>query len=341
MRMQHIERELTKPVLLCDSKGQLNPEAIGYARRPFIQSNLKKNFMRKKKWNSWSVFGEDILFSAMISHLDYTAVCIVYFLNYETQRFFEKKIIIPTGRGVKMPENILDNIVFTHHQLTIQLLHEDNETRLSVNIPDFDGETLHAELDIFHPPEDDSLNVIIPRSRDVFHFTGKHHSMPTTGFVKLGNQEYNFNVDHSFSILDYGRGVWPRHAMANWAMASQRLGHRRIGLNFGGKWTDGTGMTENAVFIDGKMIKIHEDVIFTYDLNDFNQPWTIKTKFSNHVDLKFTPFFTRTSKTGNRFFHTNTQQLVGYFDGRILLPHHPPLHIRQMLGSSKERTAKW
>ena len=41
------------------------------------------------------------------------------------------------------------------------------------------------------------------------------------------------------------------------------LGGRRIGLNFGGKWTDGTGMTENAVFVDGVMTKMHEDVIFT------------------------------------------------------------------------------
>lgn len=341
MRMQHIEKELTKPVLLCDHKGQLNPEAIGYARRPIIQSNLRKNFMRKKKWNYWSIFGEDILFSTMISHYDYAAVCFVYLLNYETQRFIEKKIIIPTGRGVKMPENVLDNISFTHRQLNIQLSHDVNETTLSVNIPDFDGESLHAELNIFHPPEDDSLNVVIPRSREVFQFTGKHHTMPTTGFVKLGNREYNFNADHSFAVLDYGRGIWPRHAQWNWAMASQRLGHRRIGLNLGGQWTDGTGMTENAVFIDGKMIKIHEDVVFSYDLNNLNQPWTINTKFSNHVDLKFTPFFTRTSKTGNKLFHTEVQQLVGYFDGRIILPGHPPLYIRQMLGSSEKLTAKW
>ena len=80
-------------------------------------------------------------------------------------------------------------------------------------------------------------------------------------------------------------------------MASQRLGGRRIGLNFGGKWTDGTGMTENAVFIDGVMTKIHEDVLFTYDPKNFMVPWKIRTKFSDTVDLTFTPFFERESKT--------------------------------------------
>ncbi len=339
--MQHVERELINPVLLCDAKGQLNPEAIGFAKQPFIQSNLTKNFMRKKKWNYWCIFGEDILFSATISHLDYAAVCFVYLLNYETQRFFEKQIVIPTGRGVRMPENVLDDVVLNHHQMKIQLLYAEHETKLSVYIPDFDGENLHAELDIYHPPGDESLNVVIPKNRNVFQFTAKHHILPTTGFVKLGEKEYDFNSDYSFAVLDYGRGIWPRKSQWNWAMASQRLGHRRIGLNFGGQWTDGTGMTENAVFIDGKMIKIHEDVLFSYNLNDCKHPWTIRTRFSDHVHLTFTPFFTRTAKTNIQFLRSEVHQLVGYFDGYIHLPNHPPLYIRQMLGCSEEHIAKW
>ncbi len=131
---------------------------------------------------------------------------------------------------------------------------------------------------------DESLNVVIPRSRDIFQFTAKHHSLPTSGFVKIGDKRYDFNPDYSFAVLDYGRGIWPRKAEWNWAMASQRLGGRRIGLNFGGKWTDGTGMTENAVFVDGVMTKIHEDVLFTYNKKNFMKPWKIRTKFSDTVE---------------------------------------------------------
>ena len=60
--MQHAEREITEPVTLCVEKGLLNPEAIGFSRQPFIQSNLTGHFMRKKKWNYWCVYGEDLLF---------------------------------------------------------------------------------------------------------------------------------------------------------------------------------------------------------------------------------------------------------------------------------------
>lgn len=339
--MQHAEREITEPVLLCNQKGLLNPEAIGFARQPIIQSNLTKNFMRKKKWNSWCVYGEDLLFSATINHLDYAAICYVYILNYETQRFFEKQIVIPIGRKVKMPENVLENIKFMHDHLTIQILHLQYETHLSVTIPDFDNEVLHADLHIYHPPEDDSLNVVIPRNRNIFQFTAKHHSLPTTGFVKIGETRFDFNADYSFAVLDYSRGIWPRIVDWNWAMASQRVGGRRIGLNFGGQWTDGTGMTENAIFIDGRMSKISEDVIFTYDTENHMAPWSIKTKFSNTVHLTFTPFFKRTAETKTAIMRSKVYQLVGYFDGYVHIKDSAPLIVRQMLGCAEDHHAKW
>lgn len=339
--MQHAEREIVSPVALCDGKGQLNPEAIGFARRPYIQSNLKGHFMRKKKWNYWCVYGEDLLFSATISHLDYAAVCFVYILDYETQRFYEKIVTIPVGRKVKMPEGVLDSVKASTDSLSIQLVHIQGETHLSVTISDFDNEVLHADLHITHPEGDDSLNVVIPKSRDVFQFTAKHHTLPTGGFVKIGEKRYDFNPDYSFAVLDYGRGIWPREAEWNWAMASQRAGGRRIGLNLGGKWTDGTGLTENAVFVDGVMTKIHEDVIFTYDSDNFMSPWKIQTKFSDRVQLTFTPFFERVAQTNVRIIRTEVHQLVGYFNGRIKLYDDSVLYIRQMLGCAEEHIAKW
>ncbi|KAA0955735.1 DUF2804 domain-containing protein [Sporosarcina sp. ANT_H38] len=339
--MQHAEREITEPVALCDDKGLLNPEAIGFARQPYIQSNLKNHFMRKKKWNYWCVYGEDLLFSATISHLDYAAVCFVYILNYETQRFYEKQITIPFGRNVKMPENVLDGVKFVNDNLTVQIIHIQGETHLSVTIPDFDNEVLHADFHIGHPVNDESLNVVIPRSRDIFQFTSKHHSLPTSGFVKIGDKRFDFNPDYSFAVLDYGRGIWPRKAEWNWAMASQRQGSQRIGLNFGGKWTDGTGMTENAVFVNGLMTKIHEDVLFTYDTKNFMLPWKIRTKFSNTVNITFTPFFERVSITNVRLVSTEVHQVVGYFNGTVRLHDGSILQIRNMLGSSEEHIAKW
>ena len=338
---QHAEREILAPLSLCDSKGNLNPAAIGYSRKPLIDSNLSGHFMRKKKWNYWCVYGEDILFSATIRHMDYATVCSVYFLDYETQRFFEKTVTIPLGQRVHMPNQVLETVKFSNNEMSVQLLHMQNETHMAVTISNFDGDLLHADLHIEHPENDDSLNVVIPWNRQLFQHTAKHHTLPTRGFVKIGDKRYTFNPEDSYAVLDYGRGVWPRTASWNWAMASQRVGNRRIGLNFGGKWTDGTGMTENAVFVNGKMSKISEDVIFTFDETDFMKPWHIRSKFSQVVNLTFTPFFKREATINARLVKSNVYHMVGYFNGVVYLQDGSRLAITQLLGSIEDHNAKW
>ncbi|MFP3323931.1 DUF2804 domain-containing protein [Planococcus sp. SIMBA_160] len=339
--MQHVERELTEYVKLCDAKGQLNPNAIGYAKKPIIECNLKGNFMRKKKWNYWCVFGDEIVFSATICHLDYAALCFVYFLNYETQRFFEKTVMVPYSRNLRLSESVLDNSHFQNSEISVHSTYEEGHTCLAVSIPDFDGEKLHASLTIAHPDEMESLNVVIPWNRQTFQFTAKHHALPTNGTVQVGSTRYDFDEMDSFSVLDYGRGVWPRTAVWNWGMASQRSLGKVIGLNFGGKWTDGTGMTENAFFVNGRMTKISEDVIFRYDEKDFKKPWLIHTKLTDDVKLTFTPFYERVSKSDARLVKSEIHQLFGYYNGYVRYADGKKLKIHQLLGSAEEHYAKW
>ncbi|WP_017379453.1 DUF2804 domain-containing protein [Paenisporosarcina sp. TG-14] len=338
---QHAEREILDPIALCDSKGNLNPAAIGFSRKSLIDSNLSGHFMRKKKWNNWCVFGEDIMFSASIRHMDYAVICSVYFLDYETQRYFEKSITVSLGQRIHMPNQVLETITFFDNEMSIQLLHMQGETHMKVTISNFDGEFLHADLQIEHPVNDESLNVVIPWNRHLFHHTAKHYTLPTSGFVKVGDKRYNFNSEDSYAVLDYGRGVWPRKASRKWASASQRLGNQRIGLNFGGTWTDGTGMTENAVFVDGQVSKISEDVIFTYDKNDLMNPWHIRSKFSSDVNLTFTPFLQREANINIGFVNLNGYQMVGYFNGFVHLHDGSCLFITELLGSIEDHKAKW
>jgi hypothetical protein len=43
-----LEKEIHTPVFLCTKEGNLNPEAKGWARFPFVTCNLTGNFLRKK-----------------------------------------------------------------------------------------------------------------------------------------------------------------------------------------------------------------------------------------------------------------------------------------------------
>src|SRR5258708_34730994 len=45
-----------------------------------------------------------------------------------------------------------------------------------------------------------------------------------------------------------------------WACAAGEEGGRTLGLNLGGTWTRGTGVTENVLFVDGRVHKISDEL---------------------------------------------------------------------------------
>src|SRR6185436_3904336 len=129
------------------------------------------------------------------------------------------------------------------------------------------------------------LNVVIPFSERRFQFTSKQNTLPAEGEVRVPGRAFSFSPhNQSFACLDYGRGLWPYRTTWNWASASGVQDGRTIGLQLGGRWTDGTGMTENALCLDGRLHKIGDDVQFAYDTRDFMKPWTLS---SPRVALRF------------------------------------------------------
>ena len=69
----------------------------------------------------------------------------------------------------------------------------------------------------------------------------------------------------SWGTLDFGRGRWPYRTTWNWGAGIGLVDGRRVGMQVGGKWTDGTGMTENSLVVDGRLSKISEDLVWEYD----------------------------------------------------------------------------
>ena len=50
----------------------------------------------------------------------------------------------------------------------------------------------------------------------------------------------------AWGVLDVGRGRWPTEIAWNWGGGAGRSGEHVVGLQFGAKWTEGTGFTENG-----------------------------------------------------------------------------------------------
>lgn len=338
---KYIEREICEAANLCNDRGELNSSSIGWARKPLFNCNLSGRWLRKKKWNYWCITNDECLFSVTISNIDYAGMVFVYFLDFKTRKFIEKTIMTPFGKGCHMPGTVNESVVFKNSSMDVKMLHENNGTYIAVSCSDFNGEPLEAEIQVSYPEGHETLNVVIPWNKNTFQFTSKHEALPASGILKVGENKYSFDPGLSFACLDFGRGIWPYQVKWNWANASGRVNNRSIGLNIGGKWTDNTGMNENAVVVDGRITKISEDIVFEYDAEDFMKPWTIKSSVTDSIELKFIPFYERIAKSDMKIIKSEVHQMVGYFSGRIKTDQDEYIDIDNLLGCSEDHLGRW
>ena len=200
-----------------------------------------------------------------------------------------------------------------------------------------------VDLLVERAPSHETMNVVIPWSRERFQFTSKQNCLPVTGTIVARRRDRSGSTrkDRAFACLDFGRGVWKYRTAWNWGSASTTLPDgRALGLQLGAKWTDGTGMTENALFLDGRISKLSEDIPFVYDERDFMKPWRIRSK-SKRVDLRFTPFHERVAKAKTGLLSSEVHQMFGYYDGTVVVDGGERIAVDHVFGWIEEHKARW
>lgn len=336
------EPELTKEVNLCDARGNLNPAAVGWSRKPLHNCNLSGHWLRKKRWNYWCFTSDTHLFSVTLSNVDYLGLPFIYILDFKTGEFAEKTLLIPLGIGCDFGVRVTDDAVFNGKDMQISMRNINNRVHIEVTCADLGGKPLKADLYATTPEAHDTLNVVIPWSEKRFLFTSKQNTLPAEGTTTWGDQDIHFAAPDAFACLDLGRGMWPFSCFWNWSSFSTRLiDGRTVGINMGAGWTDGSGMSENALCIDGHLVKLSEDICFTYDTSDFKAPWHMKTSLTDRVNLVFTPFFERTAKSNALVIHSEVHQMIGRFTGTIRTEDDELIPIDQAIGWAEDHHASW
>ncbi len=337
------ERELTRPVDECLADGTLNPEAVGWSRHPLHRCNVTGNWGRKKRWDYWAVTSTECLLSVTYADLDYLGFIAVSLVDFETRRSFDHAMLVPFSPGFRQPETVGGgDISFRMPGLNLSFHEEPGATFIEADMKRPGIPAVHAQVRIEKPPSHETLNVIIPWSRERFQFTSKQNTLPATGKVTAGNRTYRFGPQNqSFGCLDYGRGIWPFKTIWNWASASGVEDGQVIGLQFGGKWTDGTGYTENGLCLNGRLHKIGEDLDIQYDRSDFMKPWSLTAPRSGRVNLKFEPFLEKPLKVPLGLAGVELHLCIGYFSGEILTDERESVRIRKLVGWAEEMQARW
>lgn len=304
---ESVEVEITEPVDLCLPSGRLNPRAVGWTRRPLHRANLR-GWGRTKRWEYWGIVSPTHIISLTATHLDVVGVQGIYVLDRRTGVETVVDRTVPLGRGASMPERSGEGRVsIAARDLQIEIEQEPGQTLL---LAAGDGFRLEAELPI--PAGHESLGVVVGWSPRLFQYTVKDVGRPVVGTLHLGLEEHPIPYESSFAVLDHGRGRWPHRVSWTWAAGSTADGGRHRAIQLGGEWTDGTGITENALFLDGRVNKISSDLVWDHDPHDLQRPWEIR---GERVQVRFLPFHERVSRHNLGVFASEIRQVFGAYEG--------------------------
>jgi hypothetical protein len=331
------EREITEPVDLCLPDGRLNPDAVGWSRRPLHRSNLR-GWGRTKRWEYWGIVTPTHVVGVTLSSLDYAGVHGLYVLDRGSGVETVRDVVVPFARRVRLPEWSGQGIVSAR------------SPSLAVRVENLTGDggggaRLRAaargvRLDLFIPvPEGhESLGVVVPWSDRLFQYTVKDVARPVSGELRLGDGRdavvHRVDAADSFAVLDHGRGRWPYRMTWNWAAGS---GHGR-GVQLGGRWTDGTEMTENALLVDGRIHKLGSELRWDYDRHDWLAPWSMT---GQRVQATFHPFHERVARTELAVVGSETHQCFGEFQGRAQTDDGAWVPLDGLVGWAEEARQRW
>ncbi|GGT66011.1 DUF2804 domain-containing protein [Actinomadura citrea] len=323
------EREITEPVDLCTPDGRLDPRAVGWTRRPLHRANLR-GWGRAKRWEYWGIVTPRHVIGLVASSLDYAAVHGVYVLDRDTGEETSRDGVVPFARGAVFPDRSGSGEASVRGAgVAVGVRQGPSGSRVRALVPGL------VDLDVRVPLPDghESLGVVVPWSARRFQYTVKDVGRPVHGRLRLPSGDHEIG-DGAFAVLDHGRGKWPYRMTWNWAAASGP----GLALQLGGKWTDGTGMTENALFAGGRLHKIGEELDWSYDRGDWLRPWTIR---GPRVEAEFRPFHEKVARTELGVVGTETHQCFGHFSGRAQADDGTWLDFDGLTGWAEESRQRW
>lgn len=323
------EREIDEAADLCGADGRLNPDAVGWTRRPLHRANLR-GWGRTKRWEYWGVVSPTHVIGLVLSSLDYAAVHGIYVLDRTTGEETRRDVVVPLARGTRLPERSGAGTAEARaRDLSIRIVQDDGGATLRATAAGVEV-SLEAPMPVGH----ESLGVVVPWSDRRFQYTHKDVARPVSGVLRLGGRETLLAGGTSFAVLDHGRGRWPYSTTWNWAAGSAD----GRGIQLGGKWTVGTGMTENALLVDGRVHKIGEELRWEYDRTDWQRPWRIT---GDRLAVELHPYHERAVRTALGVIASETHQCFGDFTGWAITDDGERVTLDGLVGWAEEARNRW
>lgn len=344
--MATAEHEITEPVDLCLPGGRrLAPAARGWSRRPLHTANLRGRRFRTKRWDYWAVLSDDVALAVTYGDVGYLGVATMWWVDLRSGAEGGREAPAPLGRGMHLPDRP-GSAPLRHRsrRLDLDLVDDDEGTTLQARWDEGDGRPGALDVRVELPPGHESLNVVIPWSDTLFQYTSKHQARPAHGTLRVGDDVHRLGEEGSpaWGVLDVGRGRWPYATRWNWGGGAGTAtdGATTVGLQFGGKWTEGTGHTENGVVVDGHLTKIGEELEWDYDWDAPLRPWRVRHP-DGSLEVTLTPRHDRHTKVQALVLATEVHQVFGAWTGHVTTDDGTQVRVEGIPGFAEESRSRW
>ena len=335
------EREITAPVSLTRPDGRLNPDAVGWTRTPLHDTDGigrgRVGWGRNKRWEYWAVTTPAHVLALVVSDIGYAAVPSLYLLDRATGEELDLEAVRPFGRGTSLPGTLGRGPARgTTRTFRLAVDEVDGGTRLR-------GESPRVRFDVVaHRPDGhECLGVVVPWDERLFQYTVKDVARPASGSLTVDGVRHTLPDGASWAVLDHGRGRWPYRMRWNWGAGSGVVDGHVVGVQVGGAWTDGTGSTENALLVDGRLHKNGDDLVWEYDRTDWLAPWHVHDADRARVDLTFMPFHERAARTDLLIVAGETHQCFGTWSGAMTDDAGRRIRVDGVEGWAEEARNRW
>jgi hypothetical protein len=338
------ERELVDEVDLCTPDGSaLNPDALGWSRRPLHRANLDGAFGINKRWDYWAVLAGDLVVSSVYADVDHLGLADVWWADVRTGATGGKVVVTVGNEDFDLPERPgTQPLRLDRDGLALAYVDDDGGTRLTGSWTEADGRPGRLDVYVEQPTGHESLNVVIPWNEERFNFTSKHQARPARGELVIGDDRTPIGGDagDAWGVLDVGRGRWPSEITWNWGGGAGRSGAHVVGLQFGAKWTEGSGFTENGIIVDGELTKIGRELDWQYDWDAPMEPWRVVDP-GGQLDVTLVPRYDKHTQLPGRDKGSETHQVFGTWSGRLRTDAGLELELDGLQGFAEEARQEW
>lgn len=301
-----------------------------------VMDKPRSRLARRWRFNQFqfvSAMGPGWVFGLALVDLNLVGSGFFYLYDFETGTLLEQSFLQPFGMGTHIePKPETGRACFTKGDVSLNIVAGVDSRTVTVTAPG------NIKIDLELKGDTDPLRLVCPAGYNGWVFTRKSAGLPVEGEIRWGNRVWRCDETIRGSI-DWSCGFMRRETAWNWACLAGKLADgRSLGLNLAAGVNE-TGMTENALWLGGRCIKLGA-AQFSFDRHHPGEDWHVSTE-DGRVDLLFVPASMRKEKLNALVLASNFRQFVGTFKGQVTDDAGTKIPVTGLQGLMEDHFARW